>query len=122
MPAGLRQLLRRRRLRPARGLQLLPLGLRRLLIGSTASLPRLSGALVRTYVGGMARRFSEDVFVEPTRAVGLVRQWSSSLEGLLPLLASLPPGATLEDALREHRASRQVGRRPSRCMQPEPSE
>lgn len=70
----------------------------------------------------MARRFSEDVFVEPARGLELVRRWSSSLESLRPMLAALPAGSSLKDALRAHRASRQVGRRPSRCMQPEPAE
>lgn len=84
--------------------------------------PRLSAGRVTTYLRDMARRFSEDVFVDPSTGLERVRRWSSSLEGLRPMLATLPPGSTLEDALREHRASRQVGRRPSRCMQPESSE
>lgn len=62
------------------------------------------------------RRFSEDVFVEPARGLERVRRWAADPEALRPLLASLPPGSTLKDALREHRASRQVGRRPCRCM------
>lgn len=77
---------------------------------------------ISAYLRGVAREFSGDVFVEPSEGVERVRRWSSSPEHLRPLLASLPPGSTLADALRAHRASRQVGRRPSRCMQPEPAE
>jgi len=65
------------------------------------------------------RRFSEDVFAEPAEAVARVRAWSLTLDGLAPMLASLPAGSTLEDALREHRALRQLGRRRCRCMEAE---
>lgn len=65
------------------------------------------------------REFSEDAFVEPAEGIARVRRWSASLEGLRPMLASMPPGSTLRDALREHRRLRQLGRRPSRCMQAE---
>jgi hypothetical protein len=67
------------------------------------------------------RHTSEDVFVEPARAIALVQAWSASLEGLRPMLATMPAGSTLQDALREHRALRQLGRRPSGCMDPESS-
>lgn len=68
------------------------------------------------------RRFSEDAFVPPAQAVARVRAWMESGEGLALTLASLPPGATLADALREHRRLRQLGRRPSACMaEPEPN-
>jgi hypothetical protein len=66
------------------------------------------------------RRPSDDTFLEPAEAVARVRRWTENPEGLRPLLASLPPGATLKDALRRHRALRQVGRRPSSCMASEP--
>jgi len=36
--------------------------------------------------------------------------------GLRLLLAQLPPGSTLDDALAFHRRLRQQGRRPCRCL------
>jgi hypothetical protein len=47
--------------------------------------------------------------------------WTQSQEGLKRFLHLLPEGATLDDALRLHRALRQVGRQPSKVMQePDP--
>jgi hypothetical protein len=58
------------------------------------------------------RHFFEDAFVAPADAVARVRAWRQSGEGFASTLASSPPGATLADALREHRRLRQLGR----CM------
>lgn len=49
--------------------------------------------------------------------VARVQAWTDSREGLCLMLASMPPGSTIDDALREHRRLKQLGRRPCKCME-----
>ncbi|MDX9720917.1 MAG: hypothetical protein RBU37_09210 [Myxococcota bacterium] len=65
-------------------------------------------------------REASDAFVTPELGLERLRVWLETQEGLHRLLASMPPSSTLADALARHRRLRQLGRRPSSCMSPDP--
>lgn len=54
--------------------------------------------------------------VDPEVGLEMLRRWVENQEGLLLMLATMPEGSTPADALRRHRKLRQLGRRPSACM------